>query len=68
VAQTRQDELSRNAVGWNFDTNLGRAVCGEILMLTWGATLGRNFDVNIGGMHVRYAVQRGICIKTQHLL
>jgi hypothetical protein len=31
----------------NFDINLVRAAFGEILMLTWGATLGRNFDVNI---------------------
>jgi hypothetical protein len=32
----------------NFDISLGRAAFGEILMLIWGATLGRNFDVNIG--------------------
>jgi hypothetical protein len=26
---------------------LGRATFGEIWILIWGATLGRNFDVNI---------------------
>jgi hypothetical protein len=31
----------------NFDI-LGRAAFGEILVLVWGATLGRTFDVNIG--------------------
>jgi hypothetical protein len=32
----------------NFDIILGRAAFGEIWILTWGATLARNFDVNIG--------------------
>jgi hypothetical protein len=32
----------------NFDNILGRAAFGEIWILIWGATLGRNFDVNIG--------------------
>jgi hypothetical protein len=32
----------------NFDIILGWAVIGEICMLIWGATFGRNFDVNIG--------------------
>jgi hypothetical protein len=32
----------------SFDINLERAAFREILMLTWGATLGRNFDVKFG--------------------
>jgi hypothetical protein len=32
----------------NFDISLARATFGEILMLKWWATSGRNFDVNIG--------------------
>jgi hypothetical protein len=32
----------------NFDISLGMAAFGDILMLIRGATLGRNFDVNIG--------------------
>jgi hypothetical protein len=32
----------------NFDIGLGRAALGEILILIWEATLGLNFDVNIG--------------------
>jgi hypothetical protein len=32
----------------NFDIILGRAAFGEIWILIWGATFGRNFDVNIG--------------------
>jgi hypothetical protein len=41
----------------NFDIILGRAASGEIWILIWGATLGRNFDVNIGGLRERHAVQ-----------
>jgi hypothetical protein len=32
----------------NFDIVLGWAAFGEIWILLWGATLGRNFYVNIG--------------------
>jgi hypothetical protein len=32
----------------NSDIILRRAAFGEIWILIWGATLGRNFDVNIG--------------------
>jgi hypothetical protein len=40
--------LLRSYTILNFVISLGRAAFGEILMLIWGATLGRNFDVNIG--------------------
>jgi hypothetical protein len=40
--------LLRSYTILNFVISLGRAELGEILMLIWGATLGRNFDVNIG--------------------
>jgi hypothetical protein len=40
--------LVRSYTILNFDISLGRAALGEIFMLMWGATLGRNFDVNIG--------------------
>jgi hypothetical protein len=40
--------LLRSYTILNFDISLGRAALGEILMLIWGAILGRNFDVNIG--------------------
>jgi hypothetical protein len=33
---------------FEFDIILGRAAFGEIWILIWGATLGLNFDVNIG--------------------
>jgi hypothetical protein len=32
----------------NFGISLGRAAFDEILALIFGATLGQNFDVNIG--------------------
>jgi hypothetical protein len=32
----------------NFDIILERAAFVEIWILIWGATLGQNFDVNIG--------------------
>jgi hypothetical protein len=49
----REVEQGLTAFDRNFYINRGRAVFGEILMLTWGgggggANLGRNFDVNIG--------------------
>jgi hypothetical protein len=40
----------------NFFLTLGGLYLGEILMLP------------MGGLHVRYAVQRGIWVPTQHLL
>jgi hypothetical protein len=40
--------LMRSYTILNFDIILGRAAFGEIWMLIWGATLGRNFGVNIG--------------------
>jgi hypothetical protein len=40
--------LMRSCAILNFDIILGRAAFGEIWILIWGATLGRNFDVNIG--------------------
>jgi hypothetical protein len=40
--------LLRSCTILNFDISLGRAAFGEIRILIWGATLGRNFDVNIG--------------------
>jgi hypothetical protein len=40
--------LMRSCATLNFDIILGRAAFGEIWILIWGATLGRNFDVNIG--------------------
>jgi hypothetical protein len=41
--------LMRSYTILNFVISLGRAALGEILMLIRGATLGLNFDVNIGG-------------------
>jgi hypothetical protein len=32
----------------NFDIILERAAFGGIWILIWGATFGRNFDINIG--------------------
>jgi hypothetical protein len=40
--------LLRTCTILNFDINLERAAFGEIWILIWGATSGRNFDVNIG--------------------
>jgi hypothetical protein len=40
--------LLRSYTILNVVISLGRAALGEILMLIWGATFGRNFDVNIG--------------------
>jgi hypothetical protein len=40
--------LMRSCEILNFVIILGRAAFGEIWTLIWGATLGRNFDVNIG--------------------
>jgi hypothetical protein len=46
------EKLSRVLLRWctilNFDIALGRRDLVKILVLIWGATLGRNFDVNIG--------------------
>jgi hypothetical protein len=39
--------LLRSCTILNFDIILGRAAFGEIWILLRGATLGRNFDVNI---------------------
>jgi hypothetical protein len=38
----------RSCAIFSFDIILGRAAFGEIWILIWVATLGRNFDVNIG--------------------
>jgi hypothetical protein len=40
--------LMRSCAVLNFDIILGRAAFGEIWILIWRATLGRNFDVNVG--------------------
>jgi hypothetical protein len=40
--------LLRSYTVLNFVISLGRTALGEILMLIWGATFGRNLDVNIG--------------------
>jgi hypothetical protein len=40
--------LMRSCAILNFYIILGRAAFGEICILIWGATFGRNFDVNIG--------------------
>jgi hypothetical protein len=40
--------LMRSCAILNSDIILERAAFGEILMLIWGTTFGRNFDVNIG--------------------
>lgn len=40
---------------FKFSIDLGRTAFGKTLMLKWGATLGRNFQVNIG-WHDRHAV------------
>jgi hypothetical protein len=40
--------LLRSYTILNFDISLGRAAFGEIWILIFGATLGRNFDVNVG--------------------
>jgi hypothetical protein len=40
--------LLRSYTILNFVISFGRAALGEILMLIWGATFGRNLDVNIG--------------------
>jgi hypothetical protein len=40
--------LLRSCAISNFDIILGLAAFGEIWVLIWGATLGRNFDVDIG--------------------
>jgi hypothetical protein len=44
----REVERGLTAFVHNFDISLGRVAFGKILILIWGATLGRNFDVNIG--------------------
>jgi hypothetical protein len=46
----REDEQSLAAFDRNFDFNYGRAAFGGILIFIWGegATLGRNFYINIG--------------------
>jgi hypothetical protein len=43
-------------IGINFDIDIGRAA------------LGGNFDLILGGLHVKHAVQRGIWVPIQHLL
>jgi hypothetical protein len=43
-----QQGLTAFVHNFEFCKSLGRAALGEILMLIWGATFGRNFDVNIG--------------------
>jgi hypothetical protein len=43
--------LLRSCTILNFGISLGKAALGEVLMLVWGgggATLGLNYDVNIG--------------------
>jgi hypothetical protein len=40
--------LMRSCAIFNSDIILERAAFGEIWILIWGATLGQNFDVNIG--------------------
>jgi hypothetical protein len=40
--------LMRSCAILNFDIILRRVAFGEIWILIWGATLGRNFDINIG--------------------
>jgi hypothetical protein len=40
--------LMRSCAVLNFDIIFGRAAFGEIWILIWVATRGRNFDVNIG--------------------
>jgi hypothetical protein len=40
--------LLRSNTILNFVISLWRAALGEILMLIWETTFGRNFDVNIG--------------------
>jgi hypothetical protein len=40
--------LLRSYTILNFVISLGRAALGEILMLIWEATFGRNFGLNIG--------------------
>jgi hypothetical protein len=55
----------------NFVISLGRAALGEILMLIWGGLLLGGILVltlEVGGLHERHAVQRGIWVPTQHLL
>jgi hypothetical protein len=46
----------------------GGAALGGIIMLIWGANLGRNFEVKIGRLHERHGVQRGTWVPTQPLL
>jgi hypothetical protein len=45
--EVEQGLMSSCAI-FNFDVILGRAAFGEIRILIWWATLGRNFDVKIG--------------------
>jgi hypothetical protein len=33
---------------------------GEILILIWGSTLGRNFDIKLGGLHEKNGLKHGI--------
>jgi hypothetical protein len=40
--------LLRSYTILNFYTGLGSEAFGEISILTWGNTSGRNYDVNIG--------------------
>jgi hypothetical protein len=42
-----EQSLTRSCAILNFDIILGRAAFGEIWKFIWGATLGRNFDINI---------------------
>jgi hypothetical protein len=43
-----EQDLMRSCANLDFDIILGRAAFGEIWILIWGASLGRNFDVKIG--------------------
>jgi hypothetical protein len=70
----RREKLSRVFLHsiriFNFYISLGRVAFDGILMLTWG-TLGRKFDVNLGELHERHAVQvefgyqLSICSRTE---
>jgi hypothetical protein len=67
---SRGEKLSRaelRLIGINFNVRVAALECnfhlameelhsGEILILPWG------------GLHVKHAVQRGICVPTEHLL
>jgi hypothetical protein len=62
--------LLRSCTILNFYISLGRAAFGNNFDIDMGGGLlyGGILMLRSGGLHERHAVQRGICVSTQHLL